>query len=160
MTRRRPHRPHLKSPGGLTDSQHMESRVLVVDDEAHVVNVVAIKLRRAGIEVLTAMDGQEAIEVALEYRPDVIVTDYRMPLMNGLELCKRLRGMAETRDIPVILLTAHGHYIPEVDGAPEQIREVMAKPFSPRELLSKVKGLLAERKGRGADPTGQQAAAG
>ena len=132
----------------------MDGRVLVVDDEAHVVNVVAIKLRRADIEVLTAMDGEEAIEVAEECRPDVIVTDYRMPLMNGLELCERLRDMTTTREIPVILLTAHGHYIPEVAAAPEQIREVMAKPFSPREMLSKVKGLLAERRG----PCGNAAA--
>lgn len=120
----------------------MKPRVLVVDDEAHIVHVMAAKLQRAGIDVLTAMDGQEALQVAAEQPVDLVITDYRMPLMNGVELCRRLAQMDNTRDAPVILLTAHGHYIPEPVTSAMKIREVFAKPFSPREILAKVNDLL------------------
>jgi len=122
----------------------MASRILIADDEAHILHVVSLKLRNAGYQVITAVDGEEALDLCMIERPDLVITDYQMPLMSGLQLCKCMRANPATRDVPAILLTAR-----EFDIEPEEIREakisaVMAKPFAPRELLEKVKELLAK----------------
>ena len=83
----------------------MAHRILVADDEAPIANVVALKLRNAGFEVIVARDGQEAYELAIADRPDFIITDLQMPVMNGLELCTRLAAEIQG-GIPTILLTA------------------------------------------------------
>ena len=88
-------------------------RVLVVDDEVHIVHVVAIKLRNNGYEVISADNGEEAYELACREKPDIIVTDYQMPVMTGLELVEKLRQYEETQDIPVIMLTARSFAIPK-----------------------------------------------
>ena len=88
-----------------------ERKVLVVDDEIHIVHVVAIKLRNNGYEVITANDGAEAFDLAQRENPDIIVTDYQMPAMSGLELVKELRSNEVTKGIPVILLTARSFAI-------------------------------------------------
>ena len=79
-------------------------RVLVVDDEVHIVHVVAIKLRNNGYEVISADNGAEAFELACKEKPDIIVTDFQMPVMTGLELVTKLREHEETKEIPVIML--------------------------------------------------------
>jgi two-component system alkaline phosphatase synthesis response regulator PhoP len=116
-------------------------KVLIADDEASIANVVARKLGRAGLNVVVAMDGQEAYELALSERPDCLVTDLQMPGMTGLEVCARLKDEM-TEPVPVILLTAKGFELApeEVDGLP--VRQVMTKPFSPRELLACVQDVL------------------
>ena len=116
------------------------AKVLVADDDAPIANVVAHKLRNAGLEVVVAMDGQEAYERALAERPDLIITDLQMPGLSGLEVSQRLA--AQGGGIPTILLTAKGFEIgPEaIQGLP--IRRVMTKPFSPRELLGYVREAL------------------
>jgi two-component system, OmpR family, alkaline phosphatase synthesis response regulator PhoP len=118
-------------------------KVLVADDEAPIANVVAMKLRNAGLDVIVALDGQEAYERAIAERPDFIVTDLQMPGMNGLELCARLVAELDG-GIPTILLTAKGFELDHValEGLP--IQRVMSKPFSPRELLSTVQEALGE----------------
>jgi len=115
----------------------MKPRILVADDEAPIANVVAMKLRNAGMDVTVALDGQEAYELALAQRPDFMITDLQMPGMNGLELCARLTAELEGR-IPTILLTAKGFEINEAAIVNLPIRRIMAKPFSPRELLARV----------------------
>ena len=115
----------------------MKPKVLVADDEAPIANVVAMKLRNAGMDVTVALDGQEAYELALAQRPDFMITDLQMPGMNGLELCARLTAELEGR-IPTILLTAKGFEINEAAIVNLPIRRIMAKPFSPRELLARV----------------------
>ncbi len=81
-------------------------KVLVVDDEIHIVHVVAIKLRNNGYEVLSAENGVDAFRLACDEKPDIVVTDYQMPTMTGLELVEKLRQNESTKDIPVIMLTA------------------------------------------------------
>ena len=115
----------------------MKPKVLVADDEAPIANVVAMKLRNAGMDVTVALDGQEAYERALAAPPDFMITDLQMPGLNGLELCARLTAELPDR-IPTILLTAKGFEIDKAALAPLPIRRVMAKPFSPRELLARV----------------------
>ena len=88
-----------------------EKKVLVVDDEIHIVHVVAIKLRNNGYEVISADNGAKAFELACDEKPDVIVTDFQMPIMTGLELVEKLRQSEQTKDIPVILLTARNFAI-------------------------------------------------
>ena len=119
-----------------------EKKVLVVDDEIHIVHVVAIKLRNNGYEVLTAGDGAEAFKIACEEKPDIIVTDFQMPVMTGLELVEKLRDREETREIPVILLTARSFAIEDRQKEDLQISQCLSKPFSPKELLENIEDIL------------------
>ena len=117
-------------------------KVLVVDDEIHIVHVVAIKLRNNGYEVLSASDGAQAYELACSEKPDIIVTDYQMPVMTGLELIEKVRETEVIKDIPVILLTARSFAIEEEQKQQLQISECLSKPFSPKELLRSVEDIL------------------
>ena len=117
--------------------------ILVADDESHILNVVSLKLRNAGFRVITARDGQEAFELANAEKPDLLITDYHMPQMSGIELCRKLRESAETASIPAIMLTARGYAMEAGDTEESGIRHVISKPFSPRQLLSVVNDVLA-----------------
>ena len=119
----------------------MTHKVLVADDEAFITNVVARKLQNAGLEVIVAMDGQEAYERAMNERPDFLITDLQMPRMNGLELCARLTAELP-EPIPTILLTAKGFEIDRSKIGSLPILRVMTKPFSPRKLLANVREAL------------------
>ena len=119
-----------------------DKRALVVDDEIHIVQVVAIKLRNNGFEVTTAENGAVALELAKSTKPDIIVTDFQMPVMTGLELIENLRQDSETADIPVVMLTARGFAIEDEKAKELKISAFLSKPFSPRELLAKVEEIL------------------
>ncbi|MHC4562581.1 MAG: response regulator [Planctomycetota bacterium] len=121
----------------------MAGKVLVADDEAHILHVVSMKLRNAGFEVITAQDGEEALETCLAERPDMIITDYQMPCMTGLEFCKALRQKEQGRSIPAIMLTARGFDVEPAEMIEAGIGSVLEKPFSPREILARVNDLLA-----------------
>ena len=84
------------------------SLILVADDESHIVQVLALKFRNAGHDVMEASDGEEALELVRRHRPDVVVTDMQMPFMNGIELARALLSDPETASIPVLILTARG----------------------------------------------------
>jgi len=120
-------------------------KVLVVDDEIHIIHVVAIKLRNNGYEVISAENGTEAFELACEERPDIIVTDFQMPVMTGLELVRKLRENEATKDIPVIMLTARGFAIEDEQKENLQISEFLSKPFSPKELLRSIDDILYDK---------------
>jgi two-component system alkaline phosphatase synthesis response regulator PhoP len=119
-------------------------KVLVVDDEIHIVQVVAIKLRNNGYDVITCENGAEALELASNEKPNIIVTDFQMPVMTGLELVENLRSNSETADIPVIMLTARGFAIEDRQREELKISACLSKPFSPRELLQNVEEVLKE----------------
>lgn len=133
-----------------------QTRILVADDEAHITHVVALKLRNAGFEIHTAADGEEAYELACQEKPDLLITDLQMPYLSGLELCERLKNHPPTSTIPAIMLTARGYALASSDLARTNIRLVLSKPFSPRDLLDKVKQVLNERAG-GATPLAEAA---
>ena len=123
----------------------MAERILVIDDEAHIVQVLSLKLRNAGYEVLTASDGEEGYEVALKKQPQLIITDFQMPYMTGLELCKQLASNPATSGIPVLMLTARGYALDAEDlasGVPPMIRQVLSKPFSPRAIVEQIQRIL------------------
>lgn len=114
--------------------------ILVVDDETHILYVMGVKLRDAGYRVLTANDGKEGLALAMERMPDLVITDYQMPYMTGVELCRKLKEHAPTSAIPALMLTARGFSIPKND-IQTNIVAVIAKPFSPRDVLTWVQKL-------------------
>lgn len=119
-----------------------KKKILVVDDEIHIVHVVAIKFRKNGFDVITTDNGASAFKLACEQKPDIIVTDLQMPQMTGLELVQNLRAEPETSNIPVIMLTARGFALEDEQREKLQVTEVLSKPFSPKELLRTVEDVL------------------
>ena len=117
-------------------------KILVVDDEVHIVHVVAIKLRNNGYEVITAENGAQAYELACEEKPDIVVTDLQMPIMSGFEFIQKLRENEETKDTPVIMLTAREFDIEDKQKQTLNISELLSKPFSPKELLRMIEDIL------------------
>lgn len=117
-------------------------KVLIADDEVHIIQVVAIKLKNNGFEVITAENGQKAFELACEQIPDLVITDFQMPVMTGLELIKNLRQNPDTASVPVIMLTARGFAIDDDVRQNLKISDCLSKPFSPRELLQNVRQVL------------------
>ena len=120
-----------------------EKTILVADDESHILHVVSLKLRNAGFKVITAKDGAEALELAQQHKPHLLITDYHMPQLSGLELCQRLKQDPATAHIPAIMLTARGYHLEPHDTEQSGILRMLSKPFSPRHLLSTVNEVLS-----------------
>ena len=120
----------------------MSKKILVVDDEMYIVNILDFTLGSEGFRVISAANGEEALRKALEIDPDLIVLDVMMPKIDGFEVCRALKAKEETKHIPVILLTAKDR-----DSDREKGKEVgadlyMTKPFSPTRLLEEVRAIL------------------
>jgi two-component system, OmpR family, alkaline phosphatase synthesis response regulator PhoP len=123
----------------------MANKVLVADDEIHIIHVVAIKLRNNGYEVIAANNGAEAYDLACREKPDVVVTDYQMPLMTGIELITKMREDERTKEIPVILLTARSFAVTQEQQESLGVSSCLSKPFSPKELLKTIQDILFQR---------------
>jgi two-component system, OmpR family, alkaline phosphatase synthesis response regulator PhoP len=124
----------------------MSCDILVCDDETHIVRAVEFKLRKAGHAVRCAFHGEAAWDEVCRETPALIITDWNMPRLTGLELVQRVRQRFSAAELPIVLLTAKGLELQnrEVAGA-AQVQAVLGKPFSPRELLAVVESLLASR---------------
>ncbi len=133
-----------------------KAKILVVDDEPDLVELIETNLTAAGFEVLQAGDGQDALEIARESQPQLILLDVMLPEMDGLEVCKLLRGDARTRAIPIVMLTARTAEIDRVLGLELGADDYVTKPFSVRELVLRVKKLL-QRQAASAAESGQSA---
>ncbi len=120
----------------------MPRRILVVDDESHILHVLSLKLRNSGFIVDTAVDGEDALHQIAALQPDLVITDLQMPYLNGLDLCRRLGDEDSTADIPVIILTARGYALGGDAAGLTNVRDVVAKPFSPRTILERVHAVL------------------
>lgn len=121
----------------------MPKRILLCDDEIHILRAAEFKFRKAGYDVQTASDGEEAWESIQRAIPDVLITDCQMPRLSGLELVQRIRETPEIRSLPVLMLTAKGFELSHGDLAEQwDVIAVIAKPFSPRELLQTVDKIL------------------
>ena len=131
-----------------------EKTILAVDDEAHILHVVSLKLSNAGFNVLTANDPEEALELASTSQIDLLITDFQMPGMSGVELARKIHAEPGRRSLPAMLLTAHGLALEQVELAHAGITVCLSKPFSPRDLLEKVHELLQ----RGQAPSAVEAA--
>jgi two-component system, OmpR family, alkaline phosphatase synthesis response regulator PhoP len=121
-------------------------RIVVADDEPHIRHVLEVKLSKAGLNVAMAADGEEALELCRAQTPDLVISDYQMPAMSGLELSRKLASQPVTANVPVIMLTARGFDLSEAEKAQTNIVLVMSKPFSPAEVLSKALGLIGDAK--------------
>jgi DNA-binding response OmpR family regulator len=122
----------------------MGKKILMCDDEAHILRAAQIKLSHAGYDVSTAADGQEAWEAILANPPDILVTDLQMPRMDGLELSRRVRETAATAHLPILMLTAKGFEMAHLEMAEKcGVLAVLPKPFSPRELVRYIDTILS-----------------
>src|SRR5262245_52898434 len=119
-------------------------RVLIADDEPNIVTSLEFLMRNCDYEVRVARDGEEALRVAEDFQPDVLLLDVMMPLCDGFEVCRRIRGNPATRAVRIVMLTAHGRG-EEVDrGLALGADAYITKPFSNKELVAKVRGLLPQ----------------
>ena len=124
----------------------MTKKVLLCDDEIPILRAAEFKIKKAGYDVRIASDGQQAWEMIQADCPDILVTDCQMPRLDGLGLVSRLRQHDDTRDLPVLMLTAKGFELREDELAEQlNIRELIPKPFSPRKLLETIENVLQEQ---------------
>ena len=124
----------------------MKSNILIVDDEPDALEVLSFKLKESGYGVLVAKDGTEALAAARRDRPALIVLDLMLPEVDGLEVCKILRRDVATSGIPILMLTARAAEMDRVLGLELGADDYVTKPFSPRELVLRIKKLLARAK--------------
>jgi CheY-like chemotaxis protein len=120
----------------------MGRTILLADDEAYVTSVISHKLQQLGDKVLVASDGQEAFELASQHRPDIVVSDFQMPVLSGFEMALLLKRSEQTSSIPMLMLTARGHLLTEAELSQTNIRALLAKPFSSKALLAKIEELI------------------
>ncbi len=130
----------------------MQKRILIVEDEASIRDMVAFALRKAGMEPVHAADARAAQLAMAEQVPDLILLDWMLPGMSGLDLARRLRKEDLTREIPIIMLTARGEEMDRVNGLEAGVDDYVIKPFSTRELLARIRAVL--RRSQGDDGTG------
>ena len=129
----------------------MAKKILAVDDEKHIVRLVQVNLERQGYEVITANDGKEALQKVEEERPDLVVLDVMMPYMDGFEVLQTMRRNPDTREIPVIMLTAKAQDADVFRGWQSGVDCYLTKPFNPMELIAFVKRIFSSLDGTGGD---------
>jgi len=116
--------------------------VLVVEDETDLVTLLKYNLEKEGFRVVSAGDGEEALLVAREETPNLVLLDWMLPLLSGIEVCRQLRRDAKTREIPIIMLTAKGEEADRVRGLNAGADDYIAKPFSPNEMVARIRAVL------------------
>ena len=121
-----------------------KGRILVVDDEIYIVHILDFSLGMEGYEVITALDGEQALEKLRTEKPDLIVLDIMMPKLDGYEVCKSVKANPETAHIPVILLSAKGRNVDQKMGFDVGADDYITKPFSPRKLVERINQLLGQ----------------
>ena len=120
----------------------MKPSVLVVEDEAALATLLQYNLEREGFRVLEARDGEEALLMIQEQAPDLVLLDWMLPQISGIELCRRLRGRADTRNLPIIMLTARGEESDRIRGLDTGADDYITKPFSMTELLARIRAVM------------------
>ena len=119
--------------------------ILIVDDEEDILELLKVNLKNEGYNILQTMTGEEAIKIAKQSSPDLIVLDLMLPGIDGLEVTKYLRKTEATEDIPIVMLTAKGEESDIVTGLELGANDYMSKPFSPRELTARIRAILRRR---------------
>ncbi len=138
-------------------TQTAAKTVLVVEDEASLASTLSYNFRKNGFNVILAGDGVEGLQAARRENPDLVVLDLMLPKMDGLEVCRRLRASS---DVPILMLTAKGEELDRVVGLEMGADDYLAKPFSMRELLARVRALLRRSSGRAAAEDASRISAG
>jgi phosphate regulon transcriptional regulator PhoB len=133
-----------KNGGGF-----MSNKILVVDDEENIVELVKFNLENEGYQVITAYDGEEALKKVEEVHPNLIILDLMLPKLDGFDVCRQIRKDSKLSKIPIIMLSAKGEEIDKILGLELGADDYVTKPFSPRELLARVKAILRRAKKKG-----------
>lgn len=120
----------------------MQPNILIVEDEAALVELLTYNLQKAGFRTAVARDGDEAMLAVEETRPDLVLLDWMLPYVSGIEICRRLRRDTDTRDLPIILLTARSEEDDRVRGLEAGADDYVVKPFSPSELIARVRAVM------------------
>ena len=120
----------------------MNANILIADDEPNQLELMSFNLSNAGYSVIKATNGKEAIELIENHSPDLIILDWMMPKMSGIDVCRVLRSRSETKQIPIIILSARSEDSDKSLGLDTGADDYISKPFSPKELISRVKALL------------------
>lgn len=116
--------------------------ILIVEDDTDIRNLLAYNLRSAGFEALTASDGHSALSSARQHHPDLVILDLMIPGIDGLEVCRELKRSRETSTMPIIMLTARGEEVDRIVGLELGADDYVVKPFSPRELILRIRAVL------------------
>ena len=132
----------------------MSERILVVEDEPDIVELVSYNLRQAGMAVEAAEDGEAALEMAEQSQPNLIILDLMLPGIDGLEVCRLLKQRVSVRDIPVLMLTSKAEEVDRIVGLELGADDYVVKPFSPRELVLRVKAILRRSREAPAEAAG------
>jgi two-component system alkaline phosphatase synthesis response regulator PhoP len=119
-------------------------KVLIADDEPNIVTSLEFLMRKCDYDVRVARDGEEAVRLAEDFRPDVLLLDVMMPRCDGFEVCRRIRGNPATRGVRILMLTAHGRGGEIERGLALGVDAYITKPFSNKELVARVRGLLPQ----------------
>ena len=117
----------------------MDKKILIVDDEKNIRDIIIYNLKKEGYQILQAADGEEGVRLAMEEEPDLILLDIMMPKMDGYDACKKIR---ETKNTPIIMLTARAEEVDKVLGLEFGADDYVTKPFGVRELMARVKANL------------------
>jgi len=120
----------------------MKETILIVEDEKDIVKMLEYNLKKEGFKTLSARDGEDALDLAVRQYPDLVILDLMLPGMDGLEVCKNLKGDIKTASIPVIMLTAKSQESDKIVGLELGADDYMTKPFSHRELIARIKAVL------------------
>jgi two-component system alkaline phosphatase synthesis response regulator PhoP len=125
-------------------SRMSKGKILVVDDEIYIVHILDFSLGMEGYDVVTALDGEQALEKIKSEKPDLIVLDIMMPKLDGYEVCKTIKSDPATKHVPVILLSAKGRNVDQKMGFDVGADDYITKPFSPRKLVERINQLLGQ----------------
>ena len=126
----------------MSSASSLKPSVLIVEDEAALVELLSYNLEKNGFRTSIARDGEEAILAIAETKPDLVLLDWMLPYVSGIEICRRLRRDPETRELPIILLTARGEEGDRIRGLDSGADDYIVKPFSPSELIARVKAVI------------------
>lgn len=121
---------------------NLKPHVLIVEDEPALVELLSYNLEKAGFQTQVARDGDEAMLAVEERKPDIVLLDWMLPYVSGIEICRRIRRSAATRDLPIIMLTARGEEDDRIRGLEAGADDYVSKPFSPSELVARVRAVL------------------
>lgn len=125
----------------------MNEKILICDDEPYILESVSYVVRAAGFIALTASDGEEALRLAREEKPALMILDIMLPLLSGLDVCARMKNDPRTKDIHIIILSARGQEIDEAQGLESGADEYLTKPFSPRKLKQRLEEIFLGKGG-------------
>lgn len=120
----------------------MRAKILLVEDDASLVELVSYNLEKEGFDVVRTGDGEEALTLAEEEKPDLVILDWMIANLSGIEVCRRLRRAPATANLPIVMLTARGDEADRIRGLETGADDYMTKPFSPRELVARIRAVL------------------